>query len=172
MIVSFLHVQIISTNNARENQEKIDNDNTPNGLLLNTHTSHIQKSSKIDMPKVCVVSSSLQLPEKKISNNQRLLRTLINESEVYNTTDRLDTDVHRETINQSQRDRTSKHAVYLSEKQSSVCCGNFSCRHVLIFFTTSLVGCLAIAALILPNLLLYSILPTLCKLSIILENEL
>ena len=133
---------------------------------MNTHTSHIQKTLGSDNSSVSVVSDLLQLPERTILSNQRSLPTLISESEVYNTTDREDSDEHKETINQSQREWASKHAVHLSKKQSNVCCGNFSCRHVLIVVTTSIIGCLAIIALILANVLLYSILPTLCKLFI------
>jgi hypothetical protein len=105
------------------------------------------------------ISSGTNLPlrqDKKTTNNED---SRFN-SKIYNTTNEKTFSIDRKSNGQQRK------YVDSFRNQSHSYCRNFTCKSILIVLAVCLLGLFVIAALILPNVLLYLMLPIICKLSI------
>lgn len=66
-------------------------------------------------------------------------------------------------MNQRGRTWMPKHHVNSVEDKSCLYCNNFPRRHLVLVLIAVILGCITILGLILPNVFLYLMLPTLCK---------
>lgn len=151
---------------AKQKQVKSDNQNAP--------VLHRLDPAEFDRGNASLVSNSFWLSNKKIVSNQLSWPISVNKSEMCSRIDGETSPFDEKNIDQdigltNQRERThlSKHNANAVEEKSRLRCNNVPRKRLIIALSAFILGCLTIVGLILPNVFLYLMLPTLCKSSIL-----
>lgn len=120
----------------------------------------IQKKSPTRMVKNKVLPANSSEYQAQSMRKRRCIRQ---ESRRTAAGNRKNDDEPKKSIDELQQKRIHEHTVYPSKKQSGLHPSKFSRKHLLIISAICFPGLLTIIGLVVPNIVLYLMLPILCK---------
>ncbi len=156
-------VQITSVDDGR-NHSTVYAEKMINEPAEGIHTSIVNNSTRLTGTYVSSTTNLSLQQDKKTSNYREFPSNLMSQSDIYNKSVG-----NTLSIDSKCNDQHRKHVdPYIN--QSHTYSRSLTCKNILIISAISLLGLLVISALILPNVLLYLMLPILCKLTVNIFN--